>query len=492
METGLTKNQVISLLTRSPHGELNAYAPIGKQAANDDPNFFAHLVAWNARKGAIRDAKVALPILALTSEAGYADAELRDNALAHVASLDPRNMVRAVRFAKTAEAHGRRTAISRIVERYLSTLEANPGRFTRVALQHRGSLLELYTLLHVKPGQIAKDILFDRKKVGVFADVANLKNMSPTEAAGVIVGKRIPFLVVQGALGAKLKDPELLQALITVMSPTELVTNSKKLVQLGVNESPALRATFEKALAEAAQSNRTSGSTLKATRAAEAVGGVVGEKLLGLQEKQVDKLGMKGDWLVLADKSSSMTEAIEIARQVADVLARAAEGAVHLVFFNTAPTYYNVTGKTLDEISAITKREVANGGTSIGVGLQYALEKSLVVDGIAVVSDGAENSAPMFAPQYKKLCESLGKEIPVYLYWMKCHQPSKYNNDPDTMATNCLEADVSLQTFDLRKGVDFYSLPNIIATMRTNRFGLVDEIMETPLLRLADVFKQAA
>jgi hypothetical protein len=44
--------------------------------------------------------------------------------------------------------------------------------------------------------------------------------------------------------------------------------------------------------------------------------------------------------------------------------------------------------------------------------------------------------------------------------------------------------------FDLSSGTpDYYSLPNLVATMRTNRYSLVDEIMATKLLKLSDVIK---
>jgi hypothetical protein len=46
-----------------------------------------------------------------------------------------------------------------------------------------------------------------------------------------------------------------------------------------------------------------------------------------------------------------------------------------------------------------------------------------------------------------------------------------------------------MQTFDIRGGVDYYSLPNLASTMRTKTYGLVDEIMATPLLSLNDVLK---
>lgn len=495
METGLTKNQVISVLTRSPHGDLEQYWPVGMQAAAEDPAFFAHLVAWNGARGAIRDAKVALPVIALAAPAACEDAELRDNALAHIASLDPRNLVRAVRFAhgwaaprKEGEPEKPRMRlpvpmrlIHRTVERYLRDREESPGRFERTAMQHRRSLQELYALLHIKPGAGAQKIIFEGSKLGVFADLAALPNMAPDEIAGTIMRRRIPFLRAMGALGAKAKDPAVVQALIGTMSPAELVTNTKMLERLGIKTNPALRAAYEAGLQRVATSK---GALLKTTAAAAAVGGSVGEKLRGAQEKQLNAAGVEGDWLVLADKSGSMTAAIDMARHVAAVLARVALGRTHLVFFDTTVQYHEVTGKSLDEIAALTKRITAGGGTSIGVGLQYIMDKGIEVDGIAIVSDGAEHSPPRFAQVYQKYAAKIGKDVPVYLYAAK--------GEPNELTGLCAAAGLALMEFDVRSLVDYYSLPNLIATMRTNRFGLVDEILGTPLLRLEDVFAHPA
>lgn len=479
METGLSKNKLISELTRSPHGDLEQYVAVAKRAVNEDPNFYAHLIAWNDKRGTIRDAKVALPVLALISPETIGDAELADNALALIASLNPRELVRAVRFAKGKSLPQRR--LHRLVERYLRAREESPGRFERVALQHRESLKELYALLHLKPADGAQAILFDRAKTGVFADVANLANMEPDEIAGTIMRKRIPYLVALGALGQKAKDPAVVQALIGAMSPTELVTNTKMLERMGIRTNPALRAAFEAGLQKAATSKA---ATLKTTRAAEAIGGKTGEKLRGLQEKQLDAISVQGDWLVLADKSGSMAQAIEVARHVAGVLARVAQGKVYLVFFDMAPEPHDVTGKSYDEIVELTKRVKATGGTSIGVGLQYLLEKGVEVDGIAVVSDGGENTPPGFAATYAKYSEKFGKDLPVYFYRVK--------GDRDALTGNCNQAGIALHDFDLTAGTDYYALPNLVQTMRTDRFSLVDEILETPLLRFEDVFKLAA
>jgi hypothetical protein len=275
------------------------------------------------------------------------------------------------------------------------------------------------------------------------------------------------------------------------MSPAELVTNTKMLERLGVKTNPALRSAFEAGLAKVATSKKT--SSLKTTRAAEALGdSTLAEKLRGAQERQMDAIAVKGSWLVLGDKSQSMTTAIESARIVAATLARLVEGETSLVFFDTSPRAVNVTGKAYDEILSETKHVKPAGATSIGCGLDWALKNEVEVDGVAIVSDGAENTAPMFADVLVRYQAKFGKEVPVYLYWMPCYGANPHGNNPEALARGMAAAGLPLEVFDLREGVDYYSLPNLAKTMRANRYSLVDEIMATPLLRLEDALKLAA
>src|SRR5260221_11171543 len=97
-ERALTKPQIISELTKSPHGDLNAYVPIGTRAVAEDADFFGHLVAWNHVRGQVRDAKTALPVIALLGKSASA---FIDNALAHLADLPPRMFLKGVEFART-------------------------------------------------------------------------------------------------------------------------------------------------------------------------------------------------------------------------------------------------------------------------------------------------------------------------------------------------------------------------------------------------------
>jgi hypothetical protein len=478
VETGITKNEIISQLARSPHGKLEEYVPVGQRAAKEEAEFLAHLIAWNHIKGQIRDSKIALPVVSL-SVPQYPD-ELVVNSLAHIVSLDPRNVVRAFRYAKYLKVTGHMVALKIALSAYLRKLESNNKRFDRVAMQHRASVKELYALLHLKPDKRAADILFNGiyPKGSVFEVIRNLKDMSPQEAAGAILNYRIPFLVVT-SLGEKAKSPDFVLAMIERMSPTELVTHQPMLERLGVKTVPALRAAFEQALDRAAKGKT---NVLKAAKAAEAIEDpALKSKMQVVAEKRIDSSSVQGDWLVLVDKSGSMHQSIEAGRHIAATLARYVKGKVQMVFFDTAHRAYDATGKTFQQIQGETRLVQAAGGTSIGVGLSWALAAKIEVDGIAIVSDGGENNSPQFVDVYRKYEKAFDKSPTVYFYHV--------DGDGDCLTDSLNQAGIEFTKFEVgsRMAVDFYSLPNLCATMRTNRFSLVDEIMATPLKTLAEV-----
>ena len=491
MEQGLTKQRIVAELSKSPHGSLKEYVPIGQQAVKQEGEFAAHLIAWNHKVGQIRDSKVALPVIGLAYEN---DAELLDNAFAHLALLGPRELLRAFYFARELRPSGKMVKLRQLIGDYLHEKEQDKG-WDHIAIQHRKTLKELYSLGHVLPekdrthavlwgfkGKGDNKVLLPVPKGSVFEVVANLKNMSPTEAAGSIMKYRIPFLIAMGALGAKAKEPDLVQALIQAMSPTELTTNVKMLEKLGLKTNPALRGAFDAALAKAATSKK---ATLKTTKAAEAVtDSVLKEKLQGLQDKQIKALGgPEGNWLVLADKSGSMSRAIEASRHVAATLAKICQGKVYLVFFDTNPMTVDVTGLPLDSIQKATRHITANGGTSIGCGLNRMLSEKVEIDGIAIVSDGGENTSPLFPDVYKRYIDFAQKDIPVYMFLCQ--------GEPDNLTPRMNQAGIEMQTFDIRGGTDFYSIPNLAQTLRASRYSLVDEILSTPLLTLSNVLKGA-
>lgn len=498
----ITKNQLVTEITKSPHGNLAEYLPICVKAISQEPEFYAHLIAYNELKGQIRDSKVALPVISLTAP-GYPN-DFVSNSLAHLALLSPRDLLRALRFSKSQATplshHGK--SIARLVTRYLRARESNWGWFERTAMQHRRSLKELYALYHVKPSDTVDSILFKNKypRGSVFEAIARLKDMSPAEAAGTILERRIPFTTALVALGKKSKETDLVMALIARMSPTELVTNTKMLERLGIKTNPVLRAAYAEAMekASAAQTKSSRTATFKSTVAATSTmdsafedSDPVREKLKALQEKQIETVkrssGINGDWLVLGDKSGSMSLAIETSRLVAATLAKLVTGSVELVFFDTSIRRVQCTGKTYDQIMAETRLVQAQGGTSIGCGLQWALDSKLEFGGIVIVSDGCENTFPVFSMVYSEYARRVGFNPVVYFYRLAGTETPAH---AENFIGICQRTGIDLQIFDLRGGTDHYALVNLASTMRLNRYSLIEEIMDTRLLTLDEILPQ--
>lgn len=492
--TVVSRNQLISNILHIGHGSLNIFKDIALKGVESEPELFGHLIAWNYKRGQVRDSKVALPVLAL--QGPLDDDELNENAVAHLCLLDPRNLIKAIQFyasliqpRKWPWPQPETTSDAWLksgIRQYLKVREANRGWWIRTALQHRKSLKTLYAMNHIKPNPYAQKILFERNYPAnsVFAKLGQLKNMSQEEAAGTILNHNIPFLVAMGAVGKMKGKPDLIMALLQNMSRAELITNTKIFEKLGVFSSSMLNAAYEKAMEKTKGDKKV--SSLKTTKAKQAVKGKKAKaKLEQIEEEGTRTLGgIEGDWLVLGDRSSSMRESMETAKSVASLLAHQVKGKVYLIFFNTAPTFFDVTGKSYSEISEQTRRVTSGGMTSIGCGLDFIAQLGIIVNGIAICSDGGENTQPLFVRMYKRYADQLGIEPPVYLF----HVPG----DPNGLSKDCVNNQVLLETFELGRQVDYYSLPNIVQTLKASRYSLVEEIMETPLLTFKNVFGEGS
>jgi len=479
--TTITPNQIVNQLLHIGHGNLDGYTPLGLMAAHHESELLAHTIAWNEPRGKIRDAKVALPVCALR---GPYDAQLFENAAAHLALLSPRDLLRALSYHRgigQPVTPGGGRWVKTAVRRYLREREAHPGWWDRTALQHRASLKSLYAQCHVRPNARAQAVLFDKLHPAgsVFHAVYHLRNMPPQEAAGTILNHRIPFLVAVGALGGIKDKPDVLLALIERMSGSELINNTVMLKRFGVMDSPVLAAAYNAGLERAKADGRV--SDLKAGRAAQALGpGKAADKLQRVQAHKMAAGGIDGDWLVMGDKSGSMSKSIETSRHVAALLAQQVKGRVHLVFFDTHAYHMDVTGMTYAQIVEMTRRVQADGGTSMGVPLEYLAARGAAVNGIAVCSDGGHRHYTSFEAAYTAYCEQLGVHPTVYLF----HVPG----DPNYMVAGCERAGIPVQVFELGRTPDYYALPELVRVMRSDRFSLLDEILAVPLRTLDSVF----
>ena len=489
-KTTISKQEIVNQILKIGHNDLLGFVDPGIKAINVDPELFGHLIAWNAKQGEVKDSKVALPIIALR---GTPDNELYENAVAHLCQLDPRNLMKAIDFHQNLNnqyplnGNGSGKYLKTGIKKYLKIREENPIWWSRTALQHRKTMKNLYKQYHITPSPLAQAVLFDREypKGSVFELVARLKEMTPQQAAGTIISEKIPYLIAVGALGGIKGKKDIILALIEQMSGNELLVNTKMLTKMGVFEDQILTTAYNQSLERSKGDKKV--STLKAGKAAQVIAETTGNKKLAqklddVQNVKLEKLGgIEGIWTVLVDKSGSMHTAIQKGKEVASIIAQQVKEKVYMIFFDTHPVLYEVGGKTLSQINDMTKRVFANGGTSIGCGLDYLKEKNIIVNGIVIVSDGGDNTIPYFHNAYKKYAATMGIDPTVYLYWVP--------GERDVLTGNCEAEGIPFQRVDV-SGIDYYSLPNLVKTLRSSRFSLIDDIMETPLLKFKDVFKQ--
>lgn len=504
-EVGIDRIHILNELNRSAHGNLREYQPIIGEACRVDPEFLAHLIAYDYVHGQIKDSKVALPVLTVAHR-DFPD-ELVENSLAHLVALSPREILRGLRFAvEMATPARRQRLIERAIRLYLTEQENDFGRWSRKVARHRRAIKSLYCLTHKRAPEYASAVLFgfvreNGQKIpkplpagSVFVDIANLSKMPPNLAAAAIQKWHLSPLVVSGAMaGSKaLEDSAVVHATVEQMSATEVVTQAAAIERKGLKRDQALKETVRKKIAAAATSDK---ATLKTSVAADEVeDNSLRTMLRELQERQIQNLkdtgkGIDGNWLVIADKSGSMEIGIEVAKHVAAAIAKFVTGKVWLVFCDTTVAAYNVTGMPLEKIRKVTQYIQANGGTSYGVGLEWAKDKEL--DGIVIVGDGGENNAPIFANAYLAYQKRHGgKDVPVYFFETINSAWAGYDG---AFQTYMKTAGLAFTPFDLRHGkVDYYSIPNLVQQMSANRFGLIDRVMAAPLLTLETVLPNAA
>jgi hypothetical protein len=492
----LTKQQMVAELLRSPHGALRDYVPLGQQAASQEPLFLSHVLAWNARKGSIRDARLALPTIALATRA-FPD-EFVENALAHLALLTPRELagyrVRTRKehtgvwpFLRSLAPSNRRLNLLKyeLLRGYLRARESCWPWWERTALAFRRDLASLYKIAHLKPAPVAKAILFERHypSGSIWESLGQLATWEADTVAGFLRAQRLPFLVVQGALGTRIVEPTILAAVLDIMTPGQLVTFRAALERWGAGQTAATRGATTAAV-ERARKGRT--NVLKTTVAAQALAeeepGLAVE-FEALQEAQLDAApGIDGNWLIAGDKSGSMAEAVGVAALLAAYMARKVTGQVCLCFFDTEPIYYDVTGKSYEDIQRLVQGMRGIGGTHIGSSLLGARERGFVADGIAIVSDGGDNAGYDFRRDYAGYTLWAGQEPPVYLYRVQ-------GSDSDRLSQVCQGTAMPYQCFDIPQGIDHYALAGLAQTMRVSRYSLVQEIMDTPLLTLQQALR---
>jgi hypothetical protein len=461
--------ELLNSLLTTPHRELGKVAELHKTMVELDPLFYGHLAVWYQKYGDVRDHKEVFVGNLLNSKLS----EHRGAGFMMLQEFPPYQVARIVDFMKQHQQklpRSTRTA----VKRYLEKREQNSEFFDRAAMRGRKAMKHLYASLHIKPNARANAVLFKDTPPEDSLAFA-LKQLAKAETSEVqaqlISEHNIPYTVAIGAVG-KL-TPEILLALVNAMSPQEVINNLQSLQKRGAMEIVEVKKLIESKLAAATTSNRV--SAYKAMKAVEVAN--VDEATIAQLEKVVDQqVKQKGkitkSTALFVDKSPSMSEALEVGKQIAALISGITDSELFVYAFDSYSFPVIAEGKALSDWERAFKPLQISGGTSIGVALEEMRQKQQVVEQIIIVTDEGENTRPYFSEVYQQYCEEL-KVFPNVII-VKVGQYCNY------LEAKLQQLQVPLETFIFAG--DYYSLPNLVPLLsRPSRLELLMEILDTQL-----------
>jgi hypothetical protein len=500
--------RILNTLLKTPHRELSNVFPVHQPMVNDDPLFYGHLAAWYNKTGEVRDHKEIFVInLCLSNFEGH-----RDAGLALLREMPPYQVCRVLDFvhgkvkkikataARPATGQGRqrrpaqparaartdRSGLFRNVPnsmkteltRYIREREADNAWFDSSVLTARKYIKRIYSLLHIEPSERAQAIIFEGNPPED-SSLAAVKELCRADTAAaqakVIIDQKIPYRVASTVI--KAMTPTVLLALIEVMSPQELINNMGSLKRRGAMDNKDLNDLIKEKLKKAKKSKKVSG--LKAMEAIKASG--VGEDIKEVLEDVADtQMKAKGrisrSTALLVDKSLSMSEAIEVGKQMAAMISAIMDAPFYCYSFDTMPYELTAKDSTLASWEKAFSGIKASNATHNAAPLIMMQKQKRAVEQILMITDEGENRSPTFNKALHQYAEALEIPVPSVIV-LRAGNRNSWGHITKVLEN---QDDVDLQVYEFDG--DYYSLPNLIPFLtQGSKLDLLMDIMAVPL-----------
>jgi len=465
-------------LLASPHGKLAETGLLHQRVLAADPDFYGHLACWYHQHGVIRDQRLLFVCHLMLS----ADPAHRQAAFVMLQPLRTYEVARAVRYLKEVHHRLPRRMRSAVVH-WLRRRELDPAWFDECALRDRKNLKYLYATLHIAADARAHQILFERRLPpdSRLVAVKQLARCSdPIVAARLIVEQRIFFSTAVGAL--RRIDAPVLAALIEVMTPQQLLNSLAALRKRGALDNPSVKQLIEQKLELGRTESRVQDA--RALRAAEACGdAAIGEQLGRIATARLRQRGcIARSTALFVDKSGSMEVALTVGAHLAALTSTIARDPLRVYAFDSVARRV-AAPDMLDLVSWQRQfgRLRADGCTAIGAPFVNLQREQAGVEQVVVITDGAENRAPMFVDALHAYEQWSGRRCAVVVVLVQSGPPGR-----SALERNLQQAGVEHAAYHFDG--DLYSLPNLIPYLcQPRRAELCAEILDQPLLEAADL-----
>lgn len=482
--------KLFNTLLTTPHRNLAGIYPVHQEIIGQDPRFYVQLAAWYAAEGEVRDHKEMFVVnLVLSDFPGH-----REVGLALLREMPPYQVGRVFDFVKGQTLkrrvkqgdavelvtekrglfHNPPRSLKTEITRYLREREADPDWFDGSALQARRAMKRLYASLHIRPAPRAQAILFDQEPPPdsrLYALKLINQAQTPAEQARAIIAHKIPYRVAVSLI--KQITPTVLVALIDRMTPQEAINNLGSLKRHGAFDNPEVKALIEAKLEQAKSDERVSAYKAKQAVQAAGVSADVAEKLDAVTEAQIQARGqISRATALLIDKSSSMSEAIEVGKRIGAMVAGVCQAELYVYAFDTLGYPIQVAGPTLSEWERALAGLYASGATSCGVAVEMMRRQQQVVEQIIMITDEGENTAPRLVTALQQYRDTL-KADPNLVF-------VKTQGATNQLERECQQARLPFDAYQFSG--DYYALPNLLPLLtRASKLDLLLEIMAYPL-----------
>jgi hypothetical protein len=461
--------ELLNSLLTTPHRQLEQAGALHNEIVKCDPIFYGHLAVWYQANGDVRDHKEVFVANLLIS----AMESHRHAGFTLLQEFPPYEVARIVDFMKQHGGKLPRSART-AVTRYLRKRESDAALFDRAALRGRKAMKHLYATLHIKPNERAEAVLFKGlppEDSLAFALKQLAKADSPAEQAAIIVERKIPYTVAVGAI--KQLTPAVLVALINSMTPQEVINSLNSLKARGAFGHQEVKALIDEKLKAAEKSSRVAALKTRVAADATDLDEETVARLNRIANEQVKRRGqITRSTALLVDKSSSMTEAIEVGKQIAALVSAISVGELVVYAFDTIAFQVQATGRELSDWDRAFQGIVSDGATSIGAPVEVMRLKKQAVEQFIIVTDEGENRQPLIAQAYDAYRRDLNVAPNVLIV--------KVGHASELIERQLRDRDAQVDTFTFAG--DYYSLPNLIPLLsRPSRLELLMEILETPM-----------
>jgi hypothetical protein len=469
---------VLNSLLRTPHRNVTPFVPLFSRLQEKDPLFFSRLAAWYFDNGTVHDLKQLFIALLCISNFDESD---REAGLAMLHKLPPYQVERVLRMLKgyrSGETYmvGIAKSIPRsfrtAIEQYLRDREADERSFDSSVLHAKKSMKTLYATFRIKPGPYAQKILFDEtppegSKAAILKEIARAE--SPTDQARLIVENKIPYRIAVSLI--KQMTPAALVSIVNSMTPQEVINNLSSLKKRGALDDADLRKLIESKLEAGKTDKRV--SALK-TREALKVAGVDAEMTKIVEDignQQIKAKGtIKRSTALLVDKSGSMTQAIEVGKLIASMIAPICEAGLYVYAFDNMSYDIKAKGNGLADWERAFKGIVAAGNTSCGVCVEVMRKRKQKVEQIVIVTDQGDNAQPLMHEAVKKYADDPDMNGMPSVIIVHVGNPDN-SVEKNLMSIGC---EVDVYSF----AGDYYSLPALVPMLaRGTKLELLMEIM---------------